>query len=201
MPGYTKSMEKLISELTKLPGIGQKSAERLVLHILKSPKEDAKALSEAIIKLKETITFCKACYNLSEGDTCHICEDPGRDKTTILVVEQPNDILAIEKTGTYRGLYHVLLGAISPLDGIGPDELKIKELLRRIKSEKTKEVIIATDADTEGETTALYLTKLLKNQGVKTTRIAYGLPVGSHLEYADQATLARALEGRREIKD
>lgn len=199
MPGYTKSMEKLISELTKLPGIGQKSAERLALHILKSSKEDAKTLSEAIIKLKETISFCKNCYNFSEGDICHICKDPSRDKTTILVIEGPNDILAIEKTGTYRGLYHVLLGAISPLDGIGPDEIKIKELIHRIKTEKIKEVIIATDSDTEGETTALYLTKLIKNQGVKTTRIAYGLPVGSHLEYADQATLARALEGRREI--
>ncbi|KPK39472.1 MAG: recombination protein RecR [Omnitrophica WOR_2 bacterium SM23_29] len=199
MPGYTKSMEKLISELTKLPGIGQKSAERLALHILKSSKEDAKALSETIIRLKETISFCKNCYNFSEGDICHICKDPGRDKTTILVIEGPNDILAIEKTGTYRGLYHVLLGAISPLDGVGPDELKIKELIHRIKTEKIKEVIIATDSDTEGETTALYLTKLIKNQGVKTTRIAYGLPVGSHLEYADQATLARALEGRREI--
>lgn len=201
MPGYTKSMEKLITEFSKLPGIGQKSAERLALHILKSSKEDAKALSEAIIKLKETIGFCKTCYNLSEGETCHICKDPGRDRLTILVVEEPNDILAIEKTGTYKGLYHVLLGSISPLEGIGPDELKIKDLTRRIKSEKTKEVIIATDSDTEGETTALFLTKLLRNQGVKTTRIAYGIPVGSHLEYADQATLARALEGRREVKD
>lgn len=199
MPGYAKSLERLIAAFTKLPGIGQKSAERLAMHILKSPQEEAVALSEAIIKVKETIGFCKNCYNLSEGELCHICADPARDRTTILVVEEPKDILAIEKTGAYRGLYHVLLGAISPLDGVGPDELKIKDLLRRVKSEKTKEVIIATDADTEGETTALYISQLLKNQGVRTSRIAYGLPVGSHLEYADQATLARALEGRNQI--
>lgn len=199
MSGYAKSLERLIAVFTKLPGIGQKSAERLAMHILKSPKEEAVALSEAIIKVKETIGFCKNCYNLSEGEVCHICGDPQRDRTTILVVEEPKDILAIEKTGVYRGLYHVLLGAISPLDGIGPDELKIKDLLRRVKAEKIKEVIIATDADTEGETTALYISQLLKNQGVKASRIAYGLPVGSHLEYADQATLARALEGRNQI--
>jgi len=199
MPGYTKTMEKLISEFTRLPGIGPKSAERIVMHILKSPRENAASLSESIIKLKDTIGFCRNCFNLSEGDICHICSDPQRDKATVLVVESPKDILAIEKTGSYRGLYHVLLGAISPLDGIGPDDLKIKELFRRIKSDKIKEVILATDADTEGETTALYLSQVLKNQGVKTSRIAYGLPVGSHLEYADQATLARALEGRNQI--
>jgi recombination protein RecR len=199
MPGYTKTMEKLIAEFTKLPGIGPKSAERIVMHILKSPRENAASLAESVIKLKDTIGFCKDCFNLSEGEVCHICSDPQRDKTTVLVVESPKDILAIEKTGAYRGLYHVLLGAISPLDGIGPDDLKIKELLRRIRSDKIKEVILATDADTEGETTALYLSQLLKSQGVKTSRIAYGLPVGSHLEYADQATLARALEGRNQI--
>ncbi|HOX10137.1 MAG TPA: recombination mediator RecR [Candidatus Omnitrophota bacterium] len=199
MPGYTRTMEKLIAEFTKLPGIGPKSAERIVMHILKSPREHAAALSESIIKLKDAIVFCRNCFNLSEGEVCHICSDPQRDKTTVLVVESPKDILAIEKTGSYRGLYHVLLGSISPLDGVGPDELKIKELLRRIKADKIKEVILATDADTEGETTALYLSQLLKNQSVKTSRIAYGLPVGSHLEYADQATLARALEGRNQI--
>lgn len=199
MPGYTRTMEKLISEFTKLPGIGQKSAERLVMHILKSPRENALALSEAILKLKDSIGFCKNCFNLSEGEVCHICAGPQRDKTTVLVVESPKDVLAIEKSGAYRGLYHVLLGAISPLDGVGPDDLKIKELLRRIKSDKIKEVILATDADTEGETTALYISQLLKNQSVKMTRIAYGLPVGSHLEYADQATLAKALEGRNQI--
>lgn len=199
MSGYAKSLERLIAAFSKLPGIGQKSAERLAMHILKSPKEDAVALSEAIIKVKETIGFCKDCYNLSEGEICHICSDPARDRATMLVVEEHGDILAIEKTGAYKGLYHVLLGAISPLDGIGPDELKIKDLLRRVKAEKIKEVIIATDADTEGETTALYISQLLKNQGVRTSRIAYGLPVGSHLEYADQATLARALEGRNQI--
>jgi len=199
MSGYTKTMEKLISEFTRLPGIGQKSAERVVMHILKSPRENAAALSEAILRLKDTIGFCKNCFNLSEGEVCHICGDPARDRATVLVVESPKDILAIEKSGAYRGLYHVLLGAVSPLDGVGPDDLKIKELLRRVKSEKIKEVILATDADTEGETTALYILQLLKNQGIKTSRIAYGLPVGSHLEYADQATLAKALEGRNQI--
>lgn len=199
MPGYTRTMEKLILEFTKLPGIGSKSAERIVMHILKSPRENAVALSEAIVKLKDAIGFCKNCFNLSEGEVCHICDDPARDKTTVLVVENPKDILAIEKSGAYTGLYHVLLGAISPLDGVGPDGIKIKELMRRIKSDKIKEVILATDADTEGETTALYISQLLINQGVKTTRIAYGLPVGSHLEYADQATLAKALEGRNQI--
>ncbi|MDD5424660.1 MAG: recombination mediator RecR, partial [Candidatus Omnitrophica bacterium] len=144
MPGYTKTMEKLISEFTKLPGIGPKSAERIVMHILKSPRENAASLSDSIIKLKDTIGFCRNCFNLSEGDVCHICGDPQRDKATILVVESPKDILAIERTGSYRGLYHVLLGAISPLDGMGPDDLKIKELLRRIKSDKIKEVILAT---------------------------------------------------------
>ncbi|OGX27788.1 MAG: recombination protein RecR [Omnitrophica WOR_2 bacterium RIFCSPLOWO2_12_FULL_51_24] len=199
MPAYTRTMEKLISEFTRLPGIGQKSAERIVMHILKSPRENAVALSEAIVRLKDAIGFCKNCFNLSEGEVCHICGDPARDKTTVLVVESPKDILAIEKSGAYKGLYHVLLGAISPLDGVGPDDIKIKELMRRIKSDKIKEVILATDADTEGETTALYISQLLRNQGVKTTRIAYGLPVGSHLEYADQATLAKALEGRNQI--
>ncbi|MFH0771421.1 MAG: recombination mediator RecR [Candidatus Omnitrophota bacterium] len=199
MPGYTKSMEKLISELTKLPGIGQKSAERLAMHILKSPKERAVSLAESIIKLKETIGFCENCYNLSEGRLCHICSDPIRDKAVILVVEDPKDILAIERTGAYKGLYHVLLGALSPLEGIGPDDIKIKELSQRVKSGSVKELIIATDADTEGETTALYISRLLDDQPVKISRIAYGLPVGSHLEYADQATIARALEGRREV--
>lgn len=199
MPAYTRTMEKLISEFTKLPGIGQKSAERIVMHILKSPRENAVALSEAIVRLKDAIGFCKNCFNLSESEVCHICGDPARDKTTVLVVESPKDILAIEKSGAYKGLYHVLLGAISPLDRVGPDDIKIKELMRRLKSDKIKEVILATDADTEGETTALYISQLLRNQGVKTTRIAYGLPVGSHLEYADQATLARALEGRNQI--
>ena len=199
MPGYSRTIEKLISELTKLPGIGPKSAERIVMHILKSTRENATALSESLMKVKDAIGFCKSCFNLSEGEACHICGDPARDRTAVLVVESPKDVIAIEKTGAYKGLYHVLLGAISPLDGVGPDDLKIKELLRRIKAEKIKEVILATDADTEGETTALYISQLLKNQGVKTSRIAYGLPVGSHLEYADQATLARALEGRNQI--
>lgn len=199
MPGYTKSMEKLIREFTKLPGIGQKSAERMVMHILKSSKENAAALAESIMKLKEAIGFCENCYNLSEGRLCHICADPLRDKTVILVVENPKDILAVEKTGAYKGLYHVLLGTLSPLEGIGPDDIKIKELSRRVNSAGIKELIIATNADIEGETTALYISRLLSNQPLKISRIAYGLPVGSHLEYADQATLSRALEGRREV--
>lgn len=196
---YPKTLEDLITALTKLPGVGPKTAQRLAFHILKSPKEEAEKLAEAIIKTKTTIFYCKDCFNLSERELCPICSDPQRDKETICVVEEPRDILAIEKTGTYRGLYHVLSGAISPLEGINPEELKIKELISRVKSNKINEIIIATDSDPEGETTALYLLKLLKPLGVKVTRIAFGIPVGSCLEYADRATLGKALEGRREI--
>lgn len=197
--GYTKSMGDLINELVKMPGIGPRTAERLAFYILKIPKEQARLLSYAIISLKDNITFCKNCFNLSEDETCRVCSDITRDTSLICVVEEPKDIIAIEKTNGYKGLYHVLLGALSPLDGIGPDELKIKELISRIRSTTINEIIIATSSNTEGEATALYLTKLIKPLGVKLTRIAYGIPVGSNLDYTDQATLAKALEGRTEL--
>lgn len=199
MARYTKSMEILVEEFAKMPGIGPKTAERLAFYILKTPKKDVVSLASAIIKVKQSIGFCKVCNNLSEGPTCQICQDHRRDKSIVCVVEEPNDIIALEKAGGYRGVYHVLLGSLSPLEGIGPEDLKIKELLSRIKSQKVKEIIIATDSDAEGETTALYLTRVMKPSGAKITQIAYGIPVGSNLQYADQATLARAMEGRHEV--
>ena len=199
MPGYTESMRKLIDEFSKMPSIGPKTAERLALYILKSKKETAEALSNAIIKTKTSTKFCKVCNNLSEEDTCDICRDIKRDKATICVVEGPNDIASIEKIGSFTGIYHVLLGALSPLDGIGPEDLKIKELMEKIRKGGIKEVIIATNPDTEGEATALYLTKLIKPARVKLTRIASGVPMGSSIEFIDQASLMRAMEGRREI--
>lgn len=196
MEKYTKSMYKLIQALKKMPGIGPKSAERMAFHILRLPHSEAEALAYSILKVKESIRFCKLCGNLSEEQTCGICSDPRRDKELICVVQQPTDIVSIEKSGVFNGLYHVLGGALSPLDGVAPENLRISELLGRIKTSRLKEVIIATDSDSEGETTALYLARLLKNQKLKVTRIAYGLPMGSNLEYADQVTLAKALEGR-----
>jgi recombination protein RecR len=168
----------------------------MAFHILRLPHAEAKSLAYSILKVKESIRFCKTCGNLSEQDDCEICSDAQRDKGTICVVEQPTDIVSIEKSAAYKGLYHVLGGALSPLDGVGPENLRINELLARIRTSRIKEVIIATDSDSEGETTALYLAKLLKKAKIKATRIAYGLPMGSNLEYADQLTLAKALNGR-----
>jgi len=199
MPGYTESMRKLIDEFSKMPSIGPKTAERLALYILKSKKETAEALSGAIIKTKTSTKFCRVCNNLSEEETCDICRDIKRDKATICVVEDPNDVASIEKIGSFAGIYHVLLGALSPLDGIGPADLKIKELIEKVRKGGIKEVIIATNPDTEGEATALYLTKLIKTTPVKLTRIASGVPMGSSLEFIDQASLMKAMEGRREI--
>lgn len=196
---YTKAMEKLVAELEKMPGVGPKTAERLAFHILNLSKEDSDALAKAIIDVKSSIGYCKTCFNLSESESCSICQDPHRERKTVCVVEEPKDILSIEKTRQYKGLYHVLLGALSPLEGLGPEDLKVKELLARIQQDKTEEVIIATNSNTEGEATALYLAKILKPLGLKVTRIAYGIPVGGALEYADQATLGRALEGRHQI--
>ena len=192
-------MQNLIKEFSRMPGIGTKTAERLAFYILKLSREDAERLSESILKVKSTIRFCKLCNNLSEGDLCLICQDDSRDKSLICVVEEPNDVSAIEKAGKFNGTYHVLLGRLSPLDGIGPETLKIKELLGRVKEDKVKELIIATNSDTEGETTALYIAKLFKPYKLKITRLAYGIPVGSDLKYADQATLMKAIEGRLEI--
>ncbi|MDD2679660.1 MAG: recombination mediator RecR [Candidatus Omnitrophica bacterium] len=199
MANYTESIEKLIDGLIRLPGIGRRSAERMVTYILGAPKEEIKILAEAIAKVKESVHFCSLCHNLSEEELCKICQDARRQKEVICIVEKPGDVTAIEKSGSFNGVYHVLLGAISPLEGKGPGDLKIESLMNRIKQGNIKEIIIATDADTEGETTALYLTKLIKPLGVKLSRIGLGLPVGSNLEYADSTTLSKSLESRRAI--
>lgn len=193
-----ESVEKLINLLARLPGIGRKSAGRLAFYILKISKEEANELAEAIQLVKEKVGFCSICFNISEQDPCYICNDPERNREIICVVEQASDLAALEKAEGFRGLYHILGGRISPLDGIGPDDLKIKELLSRL-GDDTKELIIATNPNVEGEATALYLAKLIRPMGVKITRIARGLPVGSDLEYADGMTISRAIEGRQEI--
>ena len=199
MTGFPVSMKSLIEEFSKMPGIGPKSAQRLAFHILKSSKTDAEALSKAILKVKDSVKFCNICNNLSDENLCEICKSPSRSKSLLCVVEEPNDIATIERSGTFNGVYHVLLGSLSPLDGIGPSDLKIKELLERVKKDKFKEIIIATDFNTEGEATALYLLKVLKDSGAKLTRVAYGIPVGGDLAYADQATIIKAFEGRRPL--
>lgn len=190
---------RLLEALEKLPGVGPRSAERMAFYLLRTSREEVRQLAQAIADVKHRLRFCEVCFNLTETPRCHICQDPSRDPALLCVVEEPKDVLAIEKTGSYRGLYHVLLGAIAPLDGIGPELLKIDELVQRIGGGGIQEVIVATDADKEGETTAAYLSKLLRAHSLRVTRIASGIPVGSHLEYADQATLTRALEGRREL--
>jgi len=199
MATYTRSIEKLIEKLIKFPGVGRRSAERIIGYILGAPRDEIKALSEAIMNVKENVRFCKVCNNFSEEELCRICQDARRNKEVICVVENPVDVTAIEKAGNFNGLYHVLLGSISPLEGKGPADLNINGLLQRIKENNIKEVIIATDADTEGETTAIYLTELIKPLGVSLSRIGLGLPVGSNLEYADSTTLSKALDSRRPI--
>lgn len=196
---YTESIEKLIEKLVKLPGVGRRSAERMINYILSAPKEEIKELSVTIDLVKENVRYCRICNNLSEQETCKICQDERRNKEIVCIVEKPSDVTAIQKTGNFSGLFHVLLGAISPLDGIGPGDLRIEGLISRIKQDGIKEVIIATDADTAGETTAIYLTKLIKPMGIKLSRIGVGIPMGSNLEYADASTLTKALEARREI--
>lgn len=199
MSTYTESVERLIEKLIKLPGIGRRSAERIVTYILSVPKEEINSLLDALSKVKENVRFCNICHNLSEQDLCRICQDSLRQKDTLCIVEKPSDVTAIEKAGYFKGVYHVLLGSISPLEGKGPADLKIDTLIERIKKNNIKEIIIATDADTEGEATALYLTRIIKPMGVKLSRIGLGIPIGSNLEYADSATLSKALESRREI--
>jgi len=199
MANYTESIEKLIDSLIKFPGIGRRSAERVVSYILGATKDEVKILSEALIKVKESVRFCSLCHNLSEEELCKICQDVHRHKDVICIVEKPTDVTAIEKSRSFSGVYHVLLGSISPLEGRGPGDLKIDSLMNRLKQNNIKEVIIATDADIEGETTSLYLTKLIKPLGVKLSRIGLGLPVGSNLEYADSTTLSKSLESRRAI--
>ena len=192
-------VETLIDELTKLPGIGRKSAQRLAFFIMGMPEEEAVPIANAIIRLKEKARFCKICFNISEDEICAICSDPGRNSRKICVVEEPSNLIVIEHTKIYNGLYHVLLGALSPIDGINPDHLKIKELVRRVKEGNISEVIIATNPNTKGETTAQYLSRELKPLGVTVSRIAYGLPIGGDIEFADEVTLSKSLEGRKEM--
>lgn len=196
---YAEPLARLIEELSKMPTVGPKTAQRLAFYILRMPKEDAERLSQAILDAKARIHYCSVCFHITDVDPCAICTGVSRTRSIICVVEDPRDVLAMERTREYRGLYHVLHGAISPLDGVGPDDLKIAELLARVKTGDVTEVIVATNPRVEGEATAIYLAKIIKPLGVKVTRIAHGLPVGSDLEYADEVTLAKALEGRREM--
>lgn len=199
MQYYAAPLEKLIEQFQRLPGIGRKSAQRLAFHVLSLPEDGAEEFARAILDARGSIHTCRVCQNLTEGELCPICADPRRDRSTICVVTDPKDLIAIERTREYHGLYHVLHGVISPLNDVGPEQLKIKELLQRVAEGDVQEVIMATNPDTEGEATAMYLSRLLKPFHVKVTRLAYGIPVGGHLEYADDATLMRALEGRREF--
>jgi len=199
MANYTASMEKLIESLVKLPGVGRRTAERMVSHILGASKDEVKIFAQALIQVKDTVRFCHICNNLSEEVTCRICQDSRRQKDVVCIVEKPGDVAAIEKAGSFNGVYHVLLGSLSPLEGRGPQDLKIDGIIQRIKQNNIKEIIIATDADTEGEMTALYLSKLIKPLGVHLSRIGLGLPVGSNLEYADATTLSKSLESRRTL--
>jgi len=189
----------LIEQLQRLPGIGAKSAQRLAFHILKTPREDVERLAEAMREVKDRVTYCSTCHNITDQDPCYYCTHPGRDHRLICVVEQPENVVAVERTRDFRGLYHVLMGALSPLHGVGPDDLKIKGLVERVGGGGVEEVILATNPNVEGEATAIYLAKLLKPLGVKVTRIAMGVPVGGDLEYADEVTMHKAMEGRREV--
>jgi recombination protein RecR len=192
-------LTRLIRELIRLPGIGQKTAQRLAFHILKTDQEEALRLAEAIKAVKEGLAFCRQCRNIAEGELCEFCLDPKRDRTKILVVEEPSTLYAIERAGGYRGLYHVLLGALSPLDGVGPADIRAQDLITRLEGSEVQEVILATNPTIEGEATAIYLTKLIKPYGVCVSRIAYGIPVGMDIEYADEVTLIKSIEGRREL--
>ena len=196
---YAAPVQALIDELGRLPGVGPKSAQRIAFHILKAAPEDANRLARVIMEAKERVTWCRRCFNISEGEICAYCSDERRDSALLCVVEEPRDIVAVERTHEFGGRYHVLQGAISPIEGIGPDQLRIKELLARLDGEGVTEVILATNPNIEGEATAMYLARLLKPLGIKITRIASGLPVGGDLEYADEVTLGRALEARREM--
>ena len=197
---YTVSLQALVDELGRLPGIGPKSAQRLAFHILKIAPEDAVRLSDAIIAVKEHTTLCPLCFNVAEGGLCAICSDPRRDAALLCVVEDPRDIVAVERTGQFRGRYHVLGGALNPLEGVGPDQLKVRELLARIDAGLIQEVIVCTNPNLEGEATAMYVARLLTPLGIVVSRLASGLPVGGDLEYADELTLGRALEGRRTLE-
>ncbi|MBQ6846798.1 MAG: recombination protein RecR [Oscillospiraceae bacterium] len=194
---FTAPVENLIEQFQKLPGIGRKTAQRLAFFVLSLPEAEAEGFANAVINAKKTVKFCSCCQNLTDSEICGICSDEARDKTTVCVVSDPKDVAAIEKTREYAGLYHVLHGCISPMNGIGPDDVRIKELITRVAKGEIQEVIMATNPDTEGEATAMYICRLLKPFGVRTSRLAYGIPVGGHLEFADEMTLTRAIEGRR----
>ena len=199
MEYFVPPLEILVEQFAKLPGIGKKTATRLAFHVLNSSNEEAQAFAKAIINAKEQVKLCKICQNITDSETCALCESPKRDNSVICVTESPKDVISIEKTNEYHGLYHVLHGAISPMDNIGPNDIKIPELLERLKDDTVKEVIMATNPTIEGEATAMYIAKLIKPFGIKVTRIAHGIPVGGDLEYADEITLTRAMEGRREM--
>jgi len=194
-----RALNSLVDELSRLPGIGEKTAQRLAFFILRSPTIRAERLAQAIIEVKEKILFCSQCSGITETDPCLLCTDPARDRSLICVVEDPSDVFLVERTGVFKGLYHVLMGALSPLDGIGPEQLKIDTLLERVDAGGVREVICATNPNMEGEATVLYLAKLMKPRGIRLTRLAHGLPVGGHLEYADEVTLSRSLEGRHDL--
>ena len=194
-----KAIGRMVEAFMKLPGIGRKSAERLAFAVLGMPKEEAEGIAQAILDLKNSSRYCSVCNNITEEDHCSICSDPRRDRSVICVVEEPSNILVLEKTGTYRGIYHALLGALSPLDGIGPEDLRVEGLMERLRAGGVTEVILATNPTVKGETTALYLSRLIKPLGISVSRIAYGLPVGGDIEYADENTVQRALQGRREM--
>jgi recombination protein RecR len=198
MEYYSKEIAKLIEEFSALPGIGAKSAQRLAFYVINMPQEQVEALSSAIVEAKKNVRYCKCCYTLTDQEVCPICRDSTRDHKTIMVVENPRDLVAYEKTGKYEGVYHVLHGAISPMLGIGPNDIKLKELMRRLEGD-VDEVIVATNSSLEGETTAMYISKLIKPTGIRVTRIASGVPVGGDLEYIDEVTLLRALEGRTQL--
>ena len=196
---YAGPVQDLIDELGRLPGVGPKSAQRIAFHLLKVEKDEALRLARSISEVKERTSVCSRCFNVAEAELCSMCSDPRRDPAVVCVVEDPRDIVAVEKTGEFQGRYHVLQGALNPMEGVGPDQLRVRELLARIDAESVAEVILCTNPNIEGETTAMYLARLLKPLGVRVTRIASGLPVGGDLEYADELTLGRALEGRREL--
>lgn len=199
MKYYAKPLNKLINELSKLPGIGGKTAQRLAFHILSMDDKEAMDLADAITEAKKSMTYCSICGNLTDNDPCAICSDESRDKSMICIVESPKDVVAMEKIREYQGYYHVLHGAISPMDGIGPDDINLKSLIVRLQDEAIEEIIIATNPNIEGEATAMYIARLIKPSGIKVSRIAHGIPVGGDLEYADEVTLLKAVEGRREL--
>jgi recombination protein RecR len=199
MPEYAEPLARLIREFKRLPGIGQKSAQRIAFHVLRAPREDAQQLAQAVLDVKDKLGLCAVCNNISDSELCPFCSDPSRDRSVICVIEEPHNIAPFESTGQFEGLYHVLHGAISPLKGIGPEQLRIKNLIERLHSGEVKELILATNPTVEGEATAAYLSKLIKPLGLRVTRIAMGIPVGSDLEFADEVTLTKSLENRREL--